>query len=345
MSEPPRAARQEWSHARIHERAERFRRHAVQSRSPRRHSDLGVAHRLAEVRPIIVAAPGSEIDEVATAAVLERAGIYAGIWYGSDKPTAYVGQSRWSVANRLGDAKFRCPKPADLLIGITDTAGRLTSADVRVPERLMHLTMVSAGYTVHGSTPTGAVVPPERYALLRTFFAEAYIALKLSKVLFLDLPDARLLAGPVTEAGIVRGDAANGDHFVLDTPLGVAELVEFGKSFVVMPGSPVRFDAAPASRAVGVITQELVHSGVLTPVVEDWYSVAKPIRCASSSAAARLVTGAVAGSPDQWRGVTPGGRSTPKRVAIGRVPTNVARRVASPVISTDATHIEEALHV
>lgn len=300
---------------------------------------------LPKLDPIIVAAPGSEIDEVATAAVLERAGIYAGIWYGSDEPTAYAGQSRWLIANRLGDAKFRCPKPADLLIGITDAAGRLTSADVRVLERLMHLTMVSAGYTVHGSTPAGTVVSPERYALLRTFFAEACVSLKLSKVLFLDLPDARLLAGPVTEAGIVRGEVPKGDHFVLDTPLGVAELVEFGKSFVVMPGSPARFDAAPAGKAVGVVAQELVHAGILVPVMDDWYSVAKPIRCASASAAARLVTGAAAGSPDQWRGITPGGRSTPKRVAIGRVPTNVTTRVASPPVATDVAHVEEALHV
>lgn len=300
---------------------------------------------LPKLDPTIVAAPGRKFDEVATAAVLDHAGIYVGIWYGSDKPTAYAGQSRWSVTNRLGDAKFRCPKPADLLIGITDVAGRLTRADVRVLERLMHITMMEAGYAVHGRTPSGAVVSSERYALLRTFFGKVCVSLKLSRLLFLDLPDARLLAGPITEAGIVRSDVPNGDHFVLDTPLGVAEMIESAKSFVVLPGSPARFDATPACKAVGVVAQELVHAGILIPVMHDWYSIAKPIRFGSASAAARLVTGAVAGSPDRWRSIKRGCPGKPTRVAIGRVPANVATRVASPIVSTAASHREEAFHV
>lgn len=300
---------------------------------------------LPKLDPTIVAAPGRKFDDVATAAVLDHAGIYVGIWNEFGKPTAYAGQSRWSIGNRLADAKFRCPKPADLLIGITDVAGRLTSADVRVLERLMHLTMVEAGYAVHGTTPSGAVVPPERYALLRTFFAEACISLKLSRLLFLDLPDARLLAGPITEAGIVRSDVPKGDRFVLDTPLGVAEMIESAKSFVVLPGSPARFDAAPAGKAVGVVAQELVHAGILIPVMDDWYSIAKSIRFGSASAAARLITGAAAGSPNRWRSITLGGPVKPTRVVIGRVPPNVPQRVASPVVSTVASHRKGAFHV
>lgn len=298
-----------------------------------------------KLSPVIIAAPGTDIDTITKAAVLDRPGIYVGLWYSGEAPFAYVGQSGTSIARRLADAKFRCP-PADILIGITDADARLSHAETRALERLMHLQLIDAGYTVHGTVPAGAVVPPEPYALLRSYFGEVCLSLKLSQVLsFRDLPDARLLGGPVCDPGVILHEVPPGPRFMLDTPLGAAEMVESGMSFVVLPGSPARCDGVPAGKAVGVVAQELAHAGVLIPVVDDWYSVTKPIRFSSSSAAARLVTGAVAGSPDQWQGTTPGGPSRPTRVSIGKVPANVSRRVAGPYLSTDVTQIEEGLHV
>ncbi len=292
------------------------------------------------LEPTIIAAPGSAIDDIVKAPALDRAGIYVGVWYGHAAPVAYSGQSSWCTAKRIGDAKFRCPSAADLLIGVTDSADRLSGADVRVLERLMFLQIIEARYAAFGSVPPGAVVPRERYTLLRRLFGEVCISLKVAGLLFCSVPDGVLLGGPLTERGVLRSDVPIGDRFRLETPRGPAEMVQRGPSYVIVPGSPARCTWSPSLKAIGVLQQELVHGGVVAPTDDDnWFNLTQPIRLSSASAAARFVTGSVAGSPNQWRGISPGGPATPTRAAVaGRA----AIDNETPDLTTACSSFEEA---
>lgn len=296
-----------------------------------------------DMKPQIVAVPGDAIGEFTSCKQLQAPGIYIGIWNQEDGPVVYIGQSGNSVAARAHDAKFRMPTPVSVLIGVTVEGSYLDAAGTRVLERVAHVAFIDAGYRVLGDPPVGVVVEPDYHALLRAFWAKTAISLKLAGLALVDTPVGQILSGPVSAPGVIRTEVPLGPRFAMDTPVGCAEMVQFGTGCCVLPGSTIRFDTTADTKTAGVIAQELICAGFLTPIESGWHRLTKPVALGSASIASRFVLGSIAGDPGRWRGTTEGGPTTPVRHRMPRSkPTESVAR-GSKYLSFGVA--EEVLHV
>lgn len=269
---------------------------------------------LREPTPVVKTTDAGAIDTFVRYGAVDVPGVYIAIWRLGDRVGAYVGQSSKSVAVRLHDPKFRHVIRPERIITITARDGRLTSAQTRVIERTLHLTLVESGVPVIGETPAGAVVPAPEFAMLRAFCAAAIRQIQVAGLAFQNLSARDGLAGPVTEPGIVLDVPPAGKRFRLESETVMAEMIETAGDFVITAGSIIHDPGhAPRTRTIGTLRLELAYSGLLEPIEAARLKVRLPLRFATASAATRFVTGEEVGVPSRWKCVEEGDTSSPRR--------------------------------
>ena len=268
---------------------------------------------LREPTPVVKTTDAETLAGFIRHGAVDMPGAYVAYWRLGDRTPAYVGQSGISVAGRLRDQKFRHIHRPERIVTITDRDGRLTPTQTRVIERVMHLSVIEAGIPILGALPDGAVVSRAEYAMLRAFCAGAIRQMQVASLGFQKLVARDVLAGPVTEPGIVLDAVPDGSHFRLETRMAKAEMIQTASDFVLTPGSLIRDPGPdPRTRTIGVLRLELGYAGILEQVEGDLLRVLRPLRFSSVSAASRFVTGLEGGSPSQWTNVDDGGGSLPR---------------------------------
>ena len=305
---------------------------------PRSPLDGAAVVTLREPIPVVKTSDAGALAAFVRFGAVDVPGAYVAYWRLGDRVHAYVGQSGVSVANRLHDPKFRHVVAPERIITVTDRDGRLTSAQTRVIERILHLSLTGSGVPVLGDTPSGAVVPSSEYAMLRAFCAGAIRQIQAAGLGFQNLSARDGLAGPVTEPGIVLDTEPNGKRFRLDTKIVAAKMIETVSGFVITAGSIVRNPGhAPRTRTVGVVRLELLYAGHLQVAEDGRLRVLRPLMFPSVSAATRFVTGHEGATPSLWTNIDDADTSRPRRTRKVRSARPVLTNLVVSTTSTEDT--------
>ena len=269
--------------------------------------------------PVVVTATGRDLDDLLDHDRSRCAGIYLSLWRdASGRRHAYVGTAGLSIRLRLAVAPFRMPLPLERVVALVEDADRLTAHDAAALERIAWLAVAESEVHMIHPTPHGAVVSDNRYADLRRFWSDAAQVLKRAGILFTDVADRDLVAGPKGYFALPPF-APDARRFYLETKRVKATATVGSKHWRLEPGSIICANLSPHAAGVAwVRRQEQLYSGALTRIDRHQLMVAVPLEYASASAAARAVLGHAGGNPGLWRPIKTCGlvaRSVPEITA------------------------------
>ncbi len=261
---------------------------------------LGHAHAL---EPVVLAAAGRDLDDLLHHPLSRQPGVYITLWVDAHAGVhGYAGTSGDHLRARLTAAPYRLPLPIDRVIAVVDRGNRLTRTDAAVLERLAYQASAESGVGMIHDIPHGAVVSDRRYQRLRQAWTEAAQFLKAARLLFVDVADRAIAAGPSGNLPLPAPQDA--PRYVLHTKTAHATASVTADGWRIEPGSVLAAKVSPhAAGVTRVRRQEWLYCGALEPH-DGRLIVRTPLAVTSASAAARMVLGHAGGSPSLWRPIT-----------------------------------------
>lgn len=243
----------------------------------------------------------AEFPQIAGLGLARQPGVYVVVW--TDAKGAlhrYVGASGRDV---VGRARSHVVPRSDGLEGILLLVGasrRLSSDAAFAVERLVHQYLTLGGLPPTHPLPFGSFVDDRTYGELRSAVGMAMVALKRAGHLPLTGSDRRLLAGPLGyERGVGRTTAERLPRAVMRCR-GVEATVAIDEDGLphLLPGSRIRCEESlRIARVTHTVRLEALFSGAIGA---DG-TVLRPMRFSSWALLSRVVQGAPAGGPGQWR--------------------------------------------
>lgn len=259
----------------------------------------------ASLSPVILTAKGKDIDCVLAHPLARRASAYIETWVAPDGTRhSYVGSTGGDVTTRLRVPEHHQPMPMDRVFVITGEREELTAAEAGVAERIFSQMLSEQGSSLYNKhLPYGGLVDDREYCELRRFCSTAATLLKRSNLLFQNVSDRSLAAGPVAYLSGRRFTERDGvPPITLSNKAASARAVEWEGKIHLQPGSLIRREMSPAASTVGILRrQEALYGGAIEPAGPQHLLVKKPMMFSSHSAATRFVLGSSAGSPGAWR--------------------------------------------
>ena len=266
---------------------------------------LSSAAALSSLSPVILTAKGKDLDCLLAHPLARRAGVYIETRIDPDGTRhSYVGSTGLHATTRLRVPEHRRLTPMDRVFVITGEQEMLTAGGAGVAERIFSQMLSEQGSSLYNKhLPNGGLVGDREYGELRLFCSATALLLKRANLLFQDVSDRNLSAGPVAYLpGRLFTERDGVPPITLETKAASARAVEWNGEIHLQPGSLIRREMSTETPIVGVVRrQEALYGGAIEPAGPKHLLVKRPLVFSSHAAATRFVLGSSAGGPGAWR--------------------------------------------
>lgn len=266
---------------------------------------LSSAGALSPLSPVILTAKGKDIDCVLAHPLARRANVYIETRIDPDGTRhSYVGSTGLHASTRLRVPEHHRLTLMDRVFVITGEQKVFTAAKAGVAERIFYQMLSDQGGLLYNRRmPNGGLVDDREYCDLRRFCSTAATLLKKTGLLFQNVSDRSLAAGPVAYLSGRRFTERDGvPPITLSKKAASARAVEWEGKIHLQPGSLIRREMSADAPTAGILLrQEALYGGAIEPAGPQHLLVKKPIEFSSHSAAARFVLGSSSGGPGMWR--------------------------------------------